>query len=130
MRVVLSVLLMCCFFSTAHAAEVLFCSGKSKAGMAPAEDYKVYPFEERRFSLKVDFRRMTMESQELGFFDPYYSCHWNEKNSVLYCLNMFGNVIGVSQLTYEYYFATMYLSDSRPRDRDTVTIEYGRCERF
>ena len=129
----LCVLLLLLFFGAispaSSAEEVLYCADDGQAGFEPTEEYKLYRFEPKRFTVKIDFETNSITSDKLFFTDPNGTVCLNNyfRPTVVYCLNDFGATFGIDRDTLKYARSMVFLTEPPV---DSIAVAYGSCEKF
>lgn len=112
-------------FNTLAQEQILYCTELEVAGFEPNENYRYQKYNEDRFTLKIDFQRKTLISQNIGFTSNETNCGINSKHNYLSCHSDWSRAsIKIFQDNLKFVRTQIYGTT------DSVYISHGKCERF
>lgn len=116
--------------NSASAEEVLYCTDNKITGFAPKAQYELRRYEQRRFTIKVDFQTNEIYSEQLylGAIHGRRCVSYVGQNNVFYCYNDTGTVFALNKETLKYHFANVFLADEKTTD--DIFLTHGQCEKF
>jgi len=112
------------FYSYANG-EVYYCSEKKTVGFKIGEN-ETMNFHEKRFKVKIDMSKPSIESAELYFRDYHY-CNLDKVISTFYCLNDVGWIFTFNTINKHFIRGSAFLEVNQ---QDNNVIAWGTCETF
>jgi hypothetical protein len=104
------------------AEEILYCIEKEKVGFEPLENYKQYNYTTKRFTIKVDFEKNSLVSNDISF-GTYMSVACTSSDNQMVCDNVLNSTFKLFKGDLKFIMTGILAPDS-------IYVTHGKCEKF